>query len=470
LYPDHAHGTERFGMSSKPTTGSTLDNGMPREVTESHSRFVPFLTRTLGIEAGEFVAVAWSFAYFFFVMSSYFMLRSVREAMAIVSGVENIPWLFTGTFTLMLLATPAFGWITSRFSRRQFLPWIYIFFISNILLFFVAFTLAKSNDWSVLWISRAFFVWLSVFNLFVVSVFWSFMADIYSRQQSRRLFGVISAGGSAGALLGPLLTSVLVTRIGFENLLPISATLLSCAVYCIFRLRGWVLQQKSENAQDVATRTRSEKPLGGSIWAGLKFVLSQPYFAAIALALACANFVGVATYMYLAELVDQTFVGTDRQTQVYAIMDAMINAMSFIGQLLIVKISVKRIGIGWTLAIMPAVSVIGFAILAINPVFIVIAALHVVRRSLGFGLTKPTTDMLYAVVTPEAKYKAKNFIDTTVYRGWDVVSTWTIRSAAALGLSGIALLCVPIALAWAATALWIGKAYRRKDAEVAVNA
>ena len=147
------------------------------------------LARLLGIEAGEFAAVAWSFVYFFCILSGYFMLRSVRESMAIVSGVQNIPWLFTGTFVLMILATPVFGWVTSRFPRRVFLPWIYYFFIVNILLFFTAFTYAQQNELSLVWISRAFFVWLSVFNLFVVSVFWSFMADIYSKAQARRLFG-----------------------------------------------------------------------------------------------------------------------------------------------------------------------------------------------------------------------------------------------------------------------------------------
>jgi AAA family ATP:ADP antiporter len=163
-----------------------------------------FVTRILGIERDELLAVAWSFIYFFCIMSAYFMLRSVRETMAIISGVQNIPWLFTGTFVLMMLATPVFGWITSRYSRRSFLPWVYYFFIANILIFFAVFTYAQENNLSLLWISRAFFVWLSVFNLFVVSVFWSFMADIYTKQQSRRLFGVISAGGSAGALVGPL--------------------------------------------------------------------------------------------------------------------------------------------------------------------------------------------------------------------------------------------------------------------------
>jgi AAA family ATP:ADP antiporter len=304
-------------------------------------------------------------------------------------------------------------------------------------------------------------VWLSVFNLFVVSVFWSFMADIYTKQQSRRLFGVITAGGSAGALVGPLLTSVLVVPIGFKNLLPISALLLLLGVYCVYRLRRWVRRRDRED--ESIDSVDSERPIGGTAWAGLKFVVEQRYFAAIAMALLCANFLGGAMYMYLAQMVSITFDGADRQTQVFALMDAAINGLSFIGQLLMVKHAVKKLGIGWTLSLLPILSIVGFVLLAFNPTFVIIAAFQVIRRSLGFGFSKPTSDMLYSVVSPEAKYKAKNFIDTTVYRGWDVVSTWTIRSIGSIGLSGVALVCVPIAVIWMLIVRWIGREYRRRD-------
>jgi len=419
------------------------------------------ITRVLGIERDELVAVAWSFVYFFCIMSAYFMLRSVREAMAIVSGVQNIPWLFTGTFTLMMMATPLFGWIASRYPRRTFLPWVYYFFVANILIFFGVFSYLQANELSLIWTSRAFFVWLSVFNLFVVSVFWSFMADLYTKEQSRRLFGVISAGGSLGALVGPLMTSVLVIPIGFKNLLPISALLLLLGVFCVYRLRHWVRHR--DQANTAVNSVESEKPIGGAAWAGVKFVISQPYFSAIAMALLCANFLGGAMYMYLAQMVSITFEGTDRQTQVFAFMDASINALSFVGQLLIVKHAVKKLGIGWTLSLLPLLSIAGFAILALNPTFAIIAGFQILRRSLGFGFSKPTSDMLYSVVSPEAKYKAKNFIETTVYRGWDVVSTWTIRSIGSIGLSGVALVCVPVAVIWMMIVRWIGKEYRRRD-------
>lgn len=414
----------------------------------------------LGIERDELKAVAWSFVYFFCLMAAYYMLRSVREAMAIVSGVENIPWLFTGTFFLMILATPVFGWITSRFPRRQFLPWVYYFFIANILLFFAAFNTERLELFGPVWISRVFFVWLSVFNLFIVSVFWSFMADIYSKEQSRRLFGVISAGGNTGALLGPLVTSALVIPIGFENLLPLSALLLLFAVYCVHRLRQWGNRAASPSAPVTA---QDVELIGGSAWAGARLVMTTPYFAVIAIAMVCANFLGGVLYMYMAQLVSDAFDTTDKQTQVFALIDAMTNALSFVGQLLLVKHSVRYLGIGPTLALLPIVSVIGFALLALNPVFIVMAALQVLRRSLTFGFAKPASDMLYAVVSKEAKYKAKNFIDTAIYRGGDLFSTWTIKFLMGFGLSGISLICIPIAVLWTGLSLWIGREYRRRD-------
>lgn len=416
--------------------------------------------RFLGLRPGELVAVAWSFVYFFSLLSAYYMLRPIREAMAIVSGVQNIPWLFTGTFFGMMLATVVFGWLTSRYSRKQFLPWIYYFFILNILIFFAAFTYAQRNELEMVWIARAFFVWLSVFNYFVVSVFWSFMADIYTKEQGRRLFGMISAGGSAGAILGPLVTGALVMPLGFQNLLPLSAFLLMFSVYCVAQLRRWAEQATFEGHQ---APLDTEQPIGGGALAGIRQVATSPFLAAIAIGSAFASLLGTAIYMYMAQLVSENFATTDEQTRVFALLDASTNVLSLIGQLIIVKQVVQRFGIGVSLAILPIVSVIGFAILAANPVFIVLAALQVTRRSLAFGLAKPTNDMLYTVVSTEEKYKAKNFVETALYRGSDLVSSWVVKMMAGLGLSGISIVFVPLAAIWTAIAFWLGKDYRRRD-------
>ncbi|HEY5643023.1 MAG TPA: MFS transporter [Woeseiaceae bacterium] len=421
------------------------------------------LGRILGLERHEYVAVAWSFAYFFCVLSSYYILRPVREAMAVGSGPDTIPWLFIGTFVTMLLATPVFGWVASRLPRRTFLPWVYLFFVSNIAVFWFVFSDAVDAGRETIWLGRVFFVWLSVFNLFVVSVFWSFMADIYTREQGRRLFGVITAGGSIGALLGGAATSALVVPIGFQNLLPISGGLLLVAVFCIAQLRQWVHR---EHEEEITKTVETDTPLGGTALSGITHLFSSRYFLGIAVSSVIASLLGTALYMFAADLVEQAIPSADEQTRFFSNMNVATNALSLLFQMFLVKHVVTRFGIGVSLALLPVVSVIGFVMLAFDPVLGVVAVLTVARRALGFGFTKPTTDMLYSVVTPEEKYKTKNFIDTAVYRGGDVIGTWTIKFMSALGIAGIAFVMLPFAVLWAVVALWLGNDYRRRAREL----
>ncbi|MDJ0940813.1 MAG: MFS transporter [Woeseiaceae bacterium] len=427
--------------------------------------FDRFIHATLGIERRELVAVSLSFAYFFCVLSSYYVLRPIRETMAVGSGPNTIPWLFMGTFVTMLLATPIFGWIASRFPRRVFLPWVYLFFVANILIFWVVFSAAINDGKDHVWLGRMFFVWLSVFNLFVVSVFWSFMADIYTRDQGRRLFGVITSGGSIGALLGGIATSAFVVNIGFQNLFPIAAALLLASVFCIRALRLWV---EREHTDDVADTAASSRALGGGALAGVTRTLRTPYFANIALASVIASLLGTALYMFTAQLVADLIPEDDLRARFFSNVNVAQNALALIIQMLIVKQVVGRFGIGVSLSLMPLLSIVGFAWLAIEPTLAVVAAFTVIRRAVGFGFSKPTTDMLYSVVTPEEKYKTKNFIDTAIYRGGDIVGTWSIRGlqSLGLGLASVSWVMVPFAALWAGVALWLGRDYRRRAEEL----
>ena len=425
------------------------------------------ISRVFGAEPAEYTAALWSFTYFFFLLGSYYMVRPVREAMAVESGPETIPYLFAGTFVAMLIATPIFGWVVSRYPRKVFLPWVYGFFILNMLAFWAAFSSAVNSGDSYIWLARLFFVWLSVFNLYVVSVFWSFMADIYTQAQGRRLFGMISAGGSIGALLGGIATSSLVLTIGFQNIFPISATMLLVALLCIRKLRQWVGLQQVDATSTVA----SNRPLGGSPFAGITHVFRSKYFLAIAGKSIIASLLGTALYMITANLVGDAFANNDERTLFFSNINVATNTIALIAQLLIVKHAVARLGIGVTMSALPVISIIGFAILAIEPTLAVVAILTIIRRSLGFGFSKPTTDMLYSVVTAEEKYKAKNFIDTVVYRGGDLIGTWTLRPViAAVGIVGTSVLMVPFAAIWAGIALWLGRDYRRRDKELKSNA
>jgi len=417
--------------------------------------------RIFGLEKHEYLAVAWSFAYFSCVLSSYYILRPVREQLAVGSGPNTIPWLFFGTFITMMIATPIFGWVASRYPRRQFLPWVYLFFISNILIFWAVFSIAIDNDSGHVWLGRVFFVWLSVFNLYVVSVFWSFMADIYTREQGRRLFGIITAGGSIGALIGGIATSVLVVKIGFQNLLPIAAALLLIAVFCITRLRKWVEQS---HVDDVAETAASQKPLGGNPFSGITHVFSSKYFSGIATSSIIASILGTALYMFMAQMVQDSIPGADEQTRFFSNINIATNVLALVGQSLVVRHVVHRFNIGVSMSLLPIASVAGFILLAIEPTLAMVAIITVIRRGLGFGFSKPTTDMLYSVVTPEEKYKSKNFIDTAVYRFGDLVGTWSVKGLIVVGLSTplISLAMLPFAAVWGAVALWLGRDYRRQ--------
>jgi AAA family ATP:ADP antiporter len=415
--------------------------------------------RVFGLERHEYAAVAWSFVYFFCVLSAYYIIRPVRETMAVGSGADTIPYLFIGTFIATLIVTPIFGWVTSRYPRRIFLPWVYLFFISNILIFWIVFSMRVDDGQDHIWLGRTFFVWLSVFNLFVVSVFWSFMADIYTREQGRRLFGLITSGGSIGALAGSELTSRYVTEIGFENLFPISAGILLIAVLCIRQLRKWVVH---EHREGVDNTVESAEPLGGGPLSGVTHVFSSKYFSGIAISSVIASLLGTALYMFAAQLVEQQIIDPNERTKFFSDINVWSNRFALLGQMFLVRHVVKRLGIGISLSFLPIISIASFILLAIDPVIGVIAFVTAARRALGFTFSKPTTDMLYSVVTPEEKYKTKNFIDLAVYRFGDVVGTWTIKLMMGLGMAGVSIAMLPFAIVWALVSLWLGRDYRRQ--------
>ena len=432
-----------------------------RMTTESDTSRRSLLSEIFGAQRHELVAVAWSFAYFFCVLSSYYIIRPVREEMAVGSGPNTIPYLFIGTFVTMIFATSLFGWVASRFPRRTFLPWVYLFFISNMLIFWAVFTQFRGAGEDYVWLGRIFFVWVSVFNLFVVSVFWSFMADIYTREQGRRLFGLITSGGSIGALLGGVATSSLVTKIGFHNLLLIASGVLLVGVFCIGRLKDWV---HHEHENEVELTVESVRPLGGNPLAGITHLFSSNYFLGIALLSVIASLLGTTLYMFRAELIQTAILSPDARTQFFSNMNVAQNALALVAQMFLVKQVVTRFGIGRSLVLFPLASIVGFAILSLEPTLMAVAVLDVVRRGLGFGFAKPSTDMLYSVVTPEEKYKTKNAIDTAVYRGGDVVGTWAIKglSMLGMGMAAISLLMLPFAVVAALVALWLGRDYKRR--------
>ena len=410
------------------------------------------LQQLVDVEAGEARAMLWAFSYFFALLCSYYILRPMRDEMGIAGGVDNLQWLFTGTFLAMLAMVPLFGWLTSRYKRSTFLTSVYVFFIANLLLFYVLF----SSDMMSVWVARAFFIWVSVFNLFVVSVFWSFMADIFSNRQARRLFGFIAAGGTVGALVGPALTTILVKPLGTENLLLMSAAMLGWAMLCIRHLIAWRMAQ-DDHALD--SEKPPERPLGGSVLAGIRLVLQSPYLLGVALLMIL--FTTLATFLYFqqAQIIRDAFANPAERTAVFAAIDLAVNLLTVLIQLFLTGRLVRWLGLPWTLALVPLLLGLGFMALAFSPVLAVLVVVQVIRRAGNYAIMRPAREMLYVVLEREEKYKAKNFIDTTVYRGGDAVSAWiyTGLRSLGLGLSGIAWLAVPLAGMWALLAYRLGR-------------
>jgi len=409
----------------------------------------PRLTGLLRLERREAVAAGWAFAYFFLLLASYYILRPLRDEMGIAGGLAKLPWVFTATFVAMLAAVPLFGLITKRLPRRRFLPLVYGFFILNLLLFYAAF---QVKPWHTV-TARVFFVWVSVFNLFVVSVFWSFMVDLFNSSQGKRLFGLIAAGGTAGAITGPLLTALLAAPLGPVNLLPLSALLLAGTVLCIVRLGRWA------DCESGTASVRANEPLGGSMLGGLTLIVRSPYLLAIALFMLLFTTLSTFVYFEQAHIVAQSFADSANRTQFFALLDLSVNTLTVLTQLFITSRLLTRMGVAATLALMPLVSALGFALLALTPALTALAGFQVLRRAGEYAITRPARELLYTVVDRETKYKAKNALDTVVYRGGDALAGWLFTGLKALGagLAAIAWIAVPLAIVWTGVAYWLGR-------------
>lgn len=409
-----------------------------------------WLDRLLKLEPQERSAVLWAFGYFFCLLCAYYILRPVRDAMGIAGGVENLHWLFSATFVVMLLAVPLYGWATRRLPRHRLLPMVYGFFIANLLLFYLLFTSGVTPVWT----ARAFFVWLSVFNLFVVSVFWSFMADLFRQQQAKRLFGLIAAGGSAGAITGPGLTALLATSIETANLLLISCVLLLLAIVCIHQLVHW-----SDITHPQQTRHTEDEPLGGGILAGFRLLIGSPYLIGISLYILLYTTLATFLYFEQAHIVKTAFESSAERTQLFASIDLIVNVLTIFMQLFITSRLLERFGLSIALAVIPVLMAGGFFLLGLSPVLLVLVIFQIIRRAGNYAIAKPSREVLFTILSREEKYKAKNVIDTVVYRGGDAISGWlfTALTALGMGLSGIAFIGALLALAWAGNGWWLGK-------------
>jgi AAA family ATP:ADP antiporter len=403
---------------------------------------------------GEGRALALSFCYFALLLASYYMIRPLRDALGAGSGAATIKYLATAVFVAMLLIVPAFGWLVAHVRRTRLLPLTYGFFALNLVVFGVLFVLDAEDPW----IARVFYVWTTVFNLFVVSVFWSFMAEVWREEQGRRLFGVIAAGGSLGGLAGPLLTKALVGSVGTAGVAFIAAGLLAGTVVTIVLL-------SRQLRDDAATGTpRLDQPVGGAILAGLSRFGRSPVLGGIALTCALGSLLGMIVYIEMARLAGAMYATVAERTAFYSQRDLWVNGGALLLQFIVVGRLSTRFGVRVTLTGAALLAAVVFVGLALAPVLGVLVAANVALRSTEFGVGKPNRDMLYTVVDPETKYKVKNVVDTVIYRGSDMASSWIHGALVAAGatLASLAWLAASIGLGLAAIAWGVGTGYRRR--------
>ena len=418
------------------------------------------LARLTRARPQELAASLWAFVYFFALLAGYYVLRPIRDEMAIQGGQRALSQLFTLVFVAMLVIAPLFGALAARFPRKQLLPWLYAFFVVDLALFWLGFNAGNTQSPAV---AKTFFVWVSVFNLFAVSLFWSFMADLFDTAQAKRLYGFIAAGGTAGALAGPTLTALFVVVVGVKGMVLVSAAFMVLAIVAILRLRAWAVRHH------VAPPAAQEAPLGGSMLGGIADVVRSPYLLGICLFLFCFSLLSTFLYFMQTELIPAAIADSARRTQLLALVDLAVNVLTLLIQLLAFGAMIEKLGTTFTLAVMPAIAIAGFAVLAVNPILAVLMVFGVMRRAGEYAVSKPARETLFNVLPASQKYKAKNVIDTVVHRGGDTTSSWIFNGlrAAGVSLTTMAWIAVPVSALWCAGAIALGRSAEAKQRQAA---
>lgn len=403
------------------------------------------------VEPHETRATLLAFMFVFTLMAAYYILRPVRDAMSSDWTDAELSTLFTGTFLFSLVAVAIYGAACSRVSFRRLVPGVYGFFAASFLLFFV--TTRTGQD--PVWIRKFFFIWVSVFSLFHISVFWSYMADVFSREQAQRLFGFIASGASIGAIAGPALTVLLVGAVGPENLVVLSSILLLVPIVIIRLL------DTGDGSESTAPAQR-QQAIGGNPFAGFSLFFKSPYLLGIGLFILLYTAISTFVYFELKNLM----AGLDEtvRVQIWGGMDLAVNVLAIGTAMFATGRIASRFGLTVTLALVPVVIVLGLLILALSPVTMVVVALQIVRRAGNYAITRPGREMLFTVVDRETRFKAKSVIDIVVYRGGDALTAWAFTGlTVGLGMSlgAVAGVGAGIAALWAAVAVYLGRRYDR---------
>lgn len=414
--------------------------------------FFKRLLHIADVKSTEVKAVLWGFLFILSLFIAYYVLRPIRDELGAAGGVDNLSWLFLGTLVSMIALNPIYSYMTNKWSREKFIAVTYRFFSLNLVIFFMGLMFSKSDTH--IWIGRIFFIWVSVFNLFVVSVFWSLVVDIFSSEQGKRLFAFLSAGATIGGIIGAALTSGFVKLIGQNYFLLIAVVFLELAVFASRKL-----SDASRDFHSNKVAKEEHKAIGGNILSGLTHTLKSPYLLGISLFILFNSVISTFLYFQQADIASANFQTKEERTVFFANIDLLVNVLTLVFQFFIASRFLRITSVGIVLCALPFISLLGLGLLSIFPSVLMVTAVQVARRVSNFGLSRSTREILFTNILREDRYKAKNFIDTVIYRAGDQAGSWSYNGFLSMGLGAthMYIIALPLSIIWLVLSIWLGK-------------
>jgi len=420
-----------------------------------HAVVKSILAKIVDVKPNEARALLLGFAFHFIILTAYYIVKPIRDSIAASGRLEALPWMFTATLVVMLIANAIYAAIVARFERRTFIPFAYAFFILVLLLFFVL--MRSGSQAQQVWTARAFYVWVSVFNLFNTAIFWAFMTDLFTVEQGKRLYGFIAVGGSLGAIVGAYITKNLIRDMGPANLVAISAALFAIVCFLV-RLFPSNFTGKTES------EPRAEEPIGGTIWSGITHIARSPYLFGLAAAIMLYTSTSTWAYFQQTTLAGNALKTSADRTVFLSNLEIWVNTLTVLIQIFLTGRLLKWFGVAFTLTALPFLSMIGFAAMAIAPSLTMLAFFQVTRRAGAYALMRPSREVLFTVLKREDKYKVKSVTDTLGYRVGDQLGAWSYGGLGAnwlhFSLNAISWIAVPVTAGWCVLSLWLARKQR----------
>jgi AAA family ATP:ADP antiporter len=418
-----------------------------------------FLQMISKIKQREIKAVFFSFLFVVVLMTAYYILRPVRDAMASDWTDAEVSWLWTLNFFISTGIVALYGIAVSKFRFRLLVPTMYGIFASSFVMFYFLGSIYEDRTL----IDKAFYVWVSVFSLFHISVFWSFMSELFNKEQSGRLFGIIAVGASIGGLIGPSITAFFSVSLGIDKLMLIGSMMLLIPIPIIFYLQSLKTTELNNGTADL---NQSNQAIGGNPIAGFKMLLSNPYLISIALFIFL--YTGISSFIYFELKNLLSDLSRPERSVIWAQMDLAVNVLSISMGLFVTGRIVSGFGMTVTIALVPVMVCIGLLVLAISPLLGVVMILQIIRRAGNYGVTRPAREMLFTLVDRETRFKAKPVIDIVAYRGSDMLMAWLftgLTQGLGLGLAAVAAIGAGIAALWSVVGVYLGRWFEQGNSD-----